>query len=297
MKYLYLNGKYESVESEFSFPMLQSFNYGTAAFEGMKAYYRKNEGSWYLFRPDQHYNRLKRAAGLIDIRLDFNRSEFIKIISRLIRKNNVKSDIYIRPIVFRNNKGVGLTRPSGYGFSIYLQSTPPKKSRKFSCCLVSQRRPTDGTFNVKLVGNYLLSYFAQKEAAAKKFDLGILLSTDGYVSEASLMNLFFIKDSRVFTPSIDCGPLDGITRKSVIRIIRRQLGLRVYEGKYRRSRLENADEIFLTGTGSGINLISRLGKRKFNLKKRGLIAEQVWSIYNDIIYGKSKLYKSWLVEI
>jgi len=297
VKYLYLNGKYKSVKSEFSFPMLQSFNYGTAAFEGMKAFYRKCERNWYLFRPDQHYNRLKRAAGLIDIRLDFNRSQFIKIISRLIRKNNVRSDIYIRPIVYRDNKGVGLTRPSGSGFSIYLQSTPPRTPGKFSCCLVSQRRPTDGTFNVKLVGNYLLSYFAQKEATAKKFDLGILLSSDGFLSEASLMNLFFIKNNRVYTPSMDCGPLDGITRKSVIQIIREQLGLSVSEGKYRWSRLEGADEIFLTGTGSGINFISRLGKRKFNLKNRNLIGKKVWSIYNDVIYGKNNLYNIWLVEI
>ncbi len=297
MKYLFLNGKYKPVESEFAYPMMQSFNYGTAAFEGMKAYYRKKDKSWFLFRPDEHYNRFKRAAALLDIKLDFDKSGFVKIISRLIRKNNIKSDIYVRPIVYRDCKGVGLTRPSGYGFSIFIQSTPPKTPRRFSCCLVSQRRPVDGTYRVKLVGNYLLSYFAQKEAAAKKFDLGILLSTEGYLSEASLMNLFFVKNGKVFTPSLDCGPLDGITRKSVINIIRDQLGLRVFEGKYRRSRLENADEIFLTGTGSGINFIGRLGKRKFNLKKSGLIADQVWSIYKDIIYGKTDLYNDWLVEI
>ncbi len=229
MKYLFHNGNYEPVKSELAYPMMQSFNYGTAAFEGMKAYYRKKDRSWFLFRPDQHYNRLKRATALLDIELGFDKSDFINIISKLIRKNNVKSDIYIRPIVYRDCKGVGLTQPSGYGFSTYIQSMPPGKPKIFSSCLVSKRRPTDGTYSVKLVGNYLLSYFAQKEAAAKKFDLGILLSSEGYLSEASLMNLFFVKDGKVFTPSLSCGPLDGITRKSVINIIRDQLGLRVSE--------------------------------------------------------------------
>jgi branched-chain amino acid aminotransferase len=297
MKYLYVNGKYRSVNADNASIMMHAFNYGTAAFEGMKAFYRKKEKNWFIFRPDQHFKRFRIGAKALNLKLRIDANQFCQIISSLIKKNNIKTDIYIRPLIYRDALGVGLQKPSDYSLAVYMHSVPPKKPKTFKACLVSQRRPIDGTYSVKLAGNYLLSFFAQREASKKGYDLGILLSTDGYLAEASLMNLFFTENGKVFTPAVSCGPLAGITRQSVIQITQQRFGVKVFEGKYRWKRLLGADEIFLTGTGSGINYISQVNKKRFRLSRNDRLAPQVWDFYKEIVYGKTGLFQDWMIPV
>jgi branched-chain amino acid aminotransferase len=294
MRIVYLNGKFRPARDANLSVMSNCVSYGTAAFEGMKAFYRPREKNWYLFRPEEYYRRLCRSTAMIDIDFKTTEAEFINLLSKLLKKNNIKNDVYLRPVVYRDALGIGLMKPSGYGFSVFVEKRPRSRPRKATCCLVSRRRPTDGSYGVKLAGNYLLSYFAQREAARKKRRVGILLSADGYVSEGSLMNIFFADNGTVLTPSLACGPLAGITRKSVIEIIRRLLGLTVREGKYRYRRLLNCEEIFLTGTGSGINHVRRLDDRTLPINIRRSIAVKVWDVFDSIISGKTEDFQHWL---
>lgn len=180
---------------------------------------------------------------------------------------------------------------------MFLEPQTIKVPKVLSTCIVSPKRPTDGSFNVKLSGNYLLSYFAQKEALAQKCDLGIMLSTDNYLSEATIMNLFFVKNDKIFTPSIACGALDGITRRSVMEIISKIMGRKVYEGKYRPGHLANADSAFLTGTGSGINVVSQFNKAKFSTAKSKHLAYKLFEIYAQITRGQNDQFGHWLTVI
>ncbi len=297
MKFMYTNGKFHSPEQNNMSSMMQSVNYGTAAFEGMKAYYLEDKKNWYLYRPEKYYQRLVRSTKMLDIDFKVSEKEFIDAVATLIKKNNVRMDTYIRPVVFRSEKGVGLMRPSDYGLSIFIQSIPFSSANQYRCCFVSQKRPTDGTFAGKLTGNYLLSFFSAIEAKKKCYDVGILSSTEGHVSEASIMNLFFAKDGKLFTPSIECGPLGGITRLSVMQLAKEQLGLKVTEGKFKREQLLKADEIFFTGTGSGVNFVKQLEKRKFNLARKDQIALEVARVFDEVTHLKIKKYADWLVAV
>jgi branched-chain amino acid aminotransferase len=294
MKYLYTDGRFLSTDKNNVSTMVQAFNYGTAAFEGMKAVYSKERGKWFLFRPDEHYERLKQSTAMLGIDFKMTLDEFVSIIGTLIRKNNDRSDVYVRPIVFRSHKGVGLSRPSGYGVSIFTQPIPYSSANEYRCCFVSQRRPVDGSYGVKITGNYVLSFFSQREATSKGYDVGILLSTNGYVSEASVMNLFFVEDGKLFTPSSACGPLGGITRKSIMQLADTELGIRVFEGKYRPARLLEADEVFFCGTGSGINYARQIEKRKFNQTKANSIAKTISELLAAVTQSKISRYSDWL---
>lgn len=297
MKYMYTNGKYHAPSVNNVSTMMQAMNYGTAAFEGMKAFYVEDRKGWFLFRPEKYYQRLCRSAGMIGLDFKLSFEEFVGIISRLIRKNNVRADTYIRPLVYREEKGVGLMRPSTYGVSIFIQSIPFSSANQFRCCFVSQKRPTDGTYSGKLTGNYLLSFFSAQEAKDKGYDVGILSSTEGHAAEASIMNLFFVKDGKLFTPALDCGPLAGITRLSIIQLTKEMLKMKVTEGKYRREKLLEADEIFFTGTGSGVNYVKQLERRKFNLERKGQIAPQLAAIFEDVVRLRNDCYQDWLVKV
>jgi len=294
MKYLYIDGHFQSTDKSNVSTMVQAFNYGTAAFEGMKAFYSKERGKWFLFRPEEYYRRLQQSTSMLGINFEMSLDEFVKIIATLVKKNNDRTDVYIRPLVFRNQKGVGLVKPSGYGVSIFTQPIPYSSANEYRCCFVSQRRPTDGTYSVKLTGNYVLSFFSQKEATFKGCDIGILLSTNGYISEASVMNLFFVENGKLFTPSMACGPLGGITRKSVIQLAKTELGIKVTEGKYRPARLLEADEVFFCGTGSGINYARQIEKRRFNTTNANSIARKISGLLADVTQGKLSRYSDWL---
>lgn len=276
---------------------MQAFNYGTAAFEGMKAYYHKDKRKWFIFRPDLYYERLLKSCSMIDIDPRLSHDQFVDVISTLVKKNNLQSDVYIRPLVYRSETGVGLTRPSEAGVSIFVQGMPHVSGNQFRCCFVPQRRPVDGSYSGKLTGNYLLSYLSHKTAKQRGYDVGILNSTQGYLSEASIMNLFFVRKSRLFTPSLGCGALAGITRRSVIQLAREVLGVRVHEGKYRRKLLLEAEEVFFTGTGSGINFVKQVENKKFSLKDNERMAVRLDNVLADVCYGRESKYAHWLVEV
>jgi branched-chain amino acid aminotransferase len=294
---MYTNGKYHSVRLNNASTLMQAFNYGTAAFEGMKAFYQRDKHCWFLFRPDQHYARLKRSAAALGIDLAMTFDEFVGVISKLIKKNDLRTDVYIRPLVYRSEKGVGVSRPSGYGLSVFIQSMTSAAPRAFRCCFVSQRRPVDGSYAIKISGNYVLSFFSQREATQQSRDIGILLSVNGYVSEASVMNLFFVKEGKLFTPSLACGPLDGITRKSLMELAAKELRIRVFEGKYHTARLLEADEVFLCGTGSGINYVRQIEGRTFKLSCRNLLAPRLRALYGDVVHGKVSQRADWLLPV
>ncbi len=294
---MYTNGKFHAPTVNNVSTMMQAMNYGTAAFEGMKAYYVEDRKNWFLYRPEKYYQRLCRSANMIGLDFKMSLDEFVGVIGKLIHKNNQRVDTYIRPLVYRDEKGVGLMRPSGYGVSIFIQSIPFSSANQYRCCFVSQKRPTDGTYSGKLTGNYLLSFFSAQEAKEKGYDVGILSSTEGHVAEASIMNLFFAKGGKLFTPALECGPLAGITRLSILQLAKEMLKMKVTEGKYRREKLLEADEIFFTGTGSGVNYVKQLERRKFNLDRSGQIAPKIAQVFEDVVRLRVDRYRDWLVKL
>jgi branched-chain amino acid aminotransferase len=297
MEYLYINGKFKSTDLDNISTMVQAFNYGTAAFEGMKAFYNPDRRRLSLFRPDEHYQRLLKSVAMLDLELKMSYEEFVNVIATLCHKNKVRADTYVRPIVYRAEKGVGLTRPSAAGISIFTQPSAHSAGNKYRCCVVSQRRPVDGSFSVKLTGNYLLSYLAHREAVKRGYDIGILLSSRGFLSEASVMNLFLVVNGVVHTPSLECGALAGITRKSIMQLAIEQLGLRVREGRYRPAKLTQADEAFLTGTGSGVNFIVQVEERKLRQIRESNVSHQLAGLYRDVAMGTDTSHANWLVTI
>ena len=126
MKYLYHDGKIRSADLSTVSVKSHAFNYGTAAFEGMRAFYDSKQKTWQLFRPERHYQRLKRGAEILNIDFSHSCDDFLRIISRLIKKNNYRGDLYIRPIVFHNALGVGLMRIAASSMTVFLQKMPLK---------------------------------------------------------------------------------------------------------------------------------------------------------------------------
>ena len=152
-------------------------------------------------------------------------------------------------------------------------------------CVSSWRRPGDNVIppQLKVTGIYINNAFTKTEAQENGFDEGIMLSPDGYVSEGSGENIFLVKNGQLITPPVYNSILVGITRDTVIKVARNELGLETAERPVVRSELYSANECFLTGTAAHITPVSEVDRRPVGNGGIGPVTARLQKLYFDII--------------
>ena len=148
----------------------------------------------------------------------------------------------------------------------------------------------------KMGGNYLNSILATQDAKQKGFDEAILLDQHGNVSEAPGENIFLVKNNHVITPPLSSSALDGITRKSIITILK-DMNIKIVIRKIRKNELNLADEVFLSGTAAEITPVIKINKRKIGAGKVGNITKLLMTTYSNIVMNKNKKYSKWLTRV
>jgi len=124
-----------------------------------------------------------------------------------------------------------------------------------------------------------------------------MLSPDGYVSEGSGENIFLVKDGKLVTPAIYNNILPGITRDSVIKLARNELGLETIERPVVRGELYIADECFLTGTAAHVTPVSEIDHRQIGDGEIGEITKKLQKIYAEVIRGENRKYLDWCTPV
>lgn len=279
----------------------KAIQYGLGCFSGIRGNYNKSKKTVYLFRLQEHYNRLKDSTKILGFDFDITEKEFIKIITDLVKKNGAKEDIYLRPIVYAGSVDVvpGLDHPEE-DLAIYMIPLGNYLSDKgLDVCISSWRRFDDDMISskAKATGGYINSALAKKEAKGNGYDEAIFLNRDGKVCEASGANIFGVKDGEIFTPHLSFNNLNGITRRSVIEIIEKEFGKKVKEESFDRSTLYMFDELFLTGTAARISWIASVDKKKIGDGKEGPITKKLKKLYDEISNGENKKYMHWLTPV
>ena len=176
----------------------------------------------------------------------------------LLRKNEARTDTYIRPLVFISAEEIGV-RLHGLQQSFLIYTAPLGEyialEGGIRCVTSSWRRVSDASIpaRAKVTGSYVNSALAKSEALEAGFDEAIMLSMDGHVSEGSAENLFMFKDGVFVTPPVTDDILEGITREIMIGLIRSELGLTLVERSIDRTELYACDELFLCGTGAQVS--------------------------------------------
>ncbi|MGC8543690.1 MAG: branched-chain amino acid transaminase [Vulcanisaeta sp.] len=300
MRYVWVNGKLVS-ENEAVIPILtHALHYGTSVFEGIRAYWSPELNNEYIFRAREHYIRFQNSAKIMGLRVNYGVDELIDATVELLRANEVREDVYIRPITFVSAKTVNLdirdlettTAIITIPFGRYLE---PKGVR---AKVVSWLRVHNSMFpmKAKVGGIYVNSVIALLDAKVSGFDEAILLNRDGYVAEGSGENIFIVKDNVLYTPPTYDSILEGITRDSIITIAR-DLGLTVVEKRITREELYTADEVFFTGTAAEVTPVINIDGRVIGSGEPGPITLKLRSYYMDIVHGKVDKYRHWLTPI
>jgi len=298
---IWKNGKLIAWENATIHVMSHAVHYGTSWFEGVRCY--KTERGAEVFRLSDHVHRLFNSCKIYRTDIPFTENEIAQGILETIRVNKLES-CYIRPLVFRGFGSLGVN-PLKAPVDTYLMVWEwgsylgeEALADGVDVCTSSWQRAAPNTFPsiAKAGGNYLNSGLIKMEAAVNGFAEGIALDVHGHLSEGSGENLFLIQDGKVYTPSLSSSILGGITRSSVLTLLRER-NVEVIEKTLPREMLYTADEIFFTGTAAEVTPIRSVDRIQVGTAGRGPITEQVQSDFFDYVYGRVDDRHDWMTPV
>ena len=297
-KYIWSNGEFIPWGDAKVHVMTHGLHYGTAVFEGIRAYETKHMGA-VVFRNFEHYKRLLFSARVYKINIDKTAEELMQITKDLLKKNGLQS-AYIRPLAYL---GYGEMGPSSqackselmiaaFPWGAYLGEEGLKNG--IDVCVSSWRRFAPGTLpaGVKAAGNYLSSRLVSMEAKDRGFAEGIGLAHDGTVSEGAGENLFVVLNGKIYTPPTASSVLSGITRDAVMTLARSR-GFEVIEQALARETLYGADEIFLTGTAAEVTPVRSVDRLVVSDGKRP-VTDEIQSAFFGLFTGETRDEWGWL---
>ncbi len=275
-----------------------AFNYGTAVFEGIRAYLQE-DGTTALLFGREHYQRLLRNARLLRASVPESADALVEITRELITRNAHGGDVYIRPLIY---KGAPTIRVQLTGlddrlaiFTMPLGDYLPTGGIRVT--VSGWQRVGDNAIPArgKISGSYVNAAFAAEDAHAGGYDDALLLTADGHLAEASAANVFVVRDREVATPPLVDDVLNGITRRAIMTIAA-DAGYEVVERRIDRSELYLADEVFLTGTGVQVAPIASIDDRPIG-SDHFPVSLDIQRRYFAAVRGTDPRYASWLTPI
>ena len=298
-------------------PACNCLHYGQETFEGMKAY-RGEDGSIRLFRPEENFKRLNNSndrLSMPQIDVDFA----LKALKKLIEidadwvPHKKDTSLYIRPFTIATEPSLGAHTSTKYKFLIILSPVGAYYATGLSPVKIYVedeyvRAVRGGTGFAKCGGNYAASMKAQDIAAAEGFSQVLWL--DGverkYIEEVGAMNVFFVIGGEVVTPVLQGSILPGITRKSVIELLR-SWGVTVTERRITVGELEEAyqagrfTEMFGSGTAAVISPVGLLRHKGMDMVlsggKIGELSQKLYDKLTGIQWGREEDPFGWSVKI
>ncbi len=203
--WVYLDGEFKRYADARLGLMTHALHYGTGVFEGIRGYWSPEHEQLFLLKLREHYRRMQNSVKVLKLKIPISLDELCTTSIELIRRNNFRQDIYIRPLAFKSSEEIGVRLHNlKDSFAIYV--TPfgnyVDVERGIRCMVSSWRRVDDNAApaRAKITGIYVNSALAKTEAMENGFDEAIMLTHDGHVCEGSAENIFLVRDGKVFTP-------------------------------------------------------------------------------------------------
>ncbi len=299
-------------------PATMVFHYAQAMFEGMKAY-RAPDGRTLLFRPHMNARRMKDTCGRLCIP-EIPEDDFVQAVSELVRleKDWVPEregcSLYIRPFVIATDSVLGVASSKTYLFCIILSPSGSYYAGGLNPVSIwieegYVRAVRGGIGFTKAGGNYACSLAAQERAHAA--GCAQVLWLDGverrYIEEVGAMNIFFLLDGRLATPSLDCGSiLAGVTRDSVLQLCR-EWGIPAEERRISIDELVDGSksgkltEAFGAGTAAVISPVGEMRYQGQSLRVGdggiGPLSQRLFRGLTDIQFGRAPDPRGWTLAV
>jgi len=282
--------------------LTHTLNYGTGVFGGLRGYWNDSEGQLFIFRPHDHFHRFLESAKLLLMEFPFGEDELTKSTVELLRTENLRTDCYIRPIAYNSDEIIGV-RLHSLNPEISIVAIPfgqyVENEEGSHVTISSWRRIDDNMIPArgKIAGSYVNSAFIKTDAQRAGFDEAIVLNQDGHVSEGSAENFFIVRKGILCTPPVTENILEGITRRTVIGLLREELGLEVVERPIDRTEVYLAEEAFFCGTGVQIAAITKVDHRPIGTGQLGPVTAKLRTLYFDVVRGRVAKYRGFCYPV
>jgi branched-chain amino acid aminotransferase len=274
---IYLNGKLvpakEAVVSVFD----HGFLYGDGIYETMRVY------DGVIFMLDEHLSRLYRSASLIGLTIPVETDPLKRSVYETLIANSLK-DAYVRLTVSRGYGPIGLDpdlcpKPTIVIIAQEMKDYPKSFYENGLTLIIPEtKRNLKDAINPQIKSlNFLNNILAKIEAKRRGIYDAVMLNAYEKLTESTISNIFFCKNDILYTPSPECGILNGITRGLVITVAKRE-GLKVEEGEFTREDIYSADEVFITNSTMEVMPISRVDDQKYTV---GNITKLLHKAYRD----------------
>ncbi len=282
--------------------LTHTLNYGTGIFGGLRGYWNDDEKQLFVFRPHDHYKRFLESAKLMLMDLPYSEDDIVKYTFDLLRAENFRTDCYIRPLCYFSDEVIGV-RLHNLNAELSIVAIPfgqYVENEEGSHVTVSSWRRVDDNMipaRGKIAGSYVNSAFIKTDAQRSGFDEAIVLNQDGHVAEGSAENFFIVRKGIVCTPPITDNILEGITRRTVLQLLRDEVGVEVVERPIDRTEVYLAEEAFFCGTGVQVAAITAVDHRPIGTGQMGPVAKELRRVYFDVVRGCFPKYRHFCVPV
>jgi len=293
-----MNGKLVPFKNAKVHVLTHALHYSTSIFEGIRCYNTPNGSA--IFRLPEHIDRLFNSAKLYSMKIPYSKKQITDGIIKTVKASKLK-ECYIRPLAYYGYGTMGLTPIKNnvdVSISCWEWKMGESKAGKFSGakCKISKWIRIDSKsqpMQAKSAANYSNAALARMEALNSGYDEAIMLNNNGNVAEGSAENIFVLKNGKITTPPLDADILNGITRDSIIKLLKSN-GRKVIEKNISINNLLSADEIFMTGTAAEVKSVTRVNRSKIATGKIGPVTKELQESFMDVVMGKDKRFLKWL---
>ena len=299
---IWFNGKMMPWQNAQVHVMTHALHYGSSVFEGIRAY--NTPKGPVIFRLEEHIDRLFDSAKIYRMTIPYTREELMQACKDAVRDNGL-TDAYLRPLAFIGDVGMGLRPPAdaqcevmiaAFEWGAYLGEDAIENGVEVGVSSWNRLAPNTMPTAAKAGGNYLSSQLISMEAARHGYTEGIAMDVNNYISEGAGQNLFLVRNNVISTPPATSSILPGLTRNTVIELLKQQ-GYEVREELISREGLYLADEFFMCGTASEVVPVRSVDGIQVGSGSRGPITQAVQQAFFGLFNGQTEDQWGWLDPI
>jgi 4-amino-4-deoxychorismate lyase len=284
--YIYVNGDIVRKEDAVISPFDHGYMYGLGLFETFRIY------NGHPFLLDDHLERLNAGLRALLIAKQFTRGEVKVILEQLLEVNKL-TNAYVRWNVSAGIGELGLNTEPYENPTVICYMKPIEGAaasiEKEAVILNTRRNTPEGDHRLKS-HHYLNCILGKMEIGKDPRLEGIFLTKDNYVAEGIVSNIFWVKEETIYTPSVQTGILNGITRQFVITLAKK-IGFEVVEGLFTKMDLLSSDEVFITNSIQEIVPIRQIDGTQFP-GKEGAISQifmNKYAEYRHVLWSRNEL--------
>ena len=298
---IWMNGKLIPFKDAKVHVLTHALHYSTAVFEGIRCYNTPNGSA--IFRLPEHVDRFFNSAKMYGMKMRYSKKQISNAIIKTVKTSGLK-ECYIRPLAYYGYGTMGLTptlNKVDVSIACWKWKMGESKAGKFSGakCKISKWIRIDSKsqpMQSKSAANYSNAALARVEALKNGYDEAIMLNNKGNVAEGSAENIFVVKNGIIKTPPLDADILNGITRDSVIQLIKKE-HMKLVEKNITVNELLKADEVFMTGTAAEVKSVTKIDKNAIGNGSVGEITKELQKSFMNIVMGKDKRFVRWLTYL